>query len=560
MYISPNGEIRVLKNIPLDNTYEHTIAWDSPNQRTKQANYFASKTKYVYQKEYYTRVKRGWLRIEQNPDDLYDCTYMMFRNTSFSNKWFYAFILSIEYINNSTAQINFEIDVMQTWLPGTNLDYTAEPCFIERWHTPSDYLYENLVPEELNVGDDYLYQDIQYYGLNDYKIMVLSAGHPSVTEDSIELPRGSLLDNVFGQLDVKFFNADQLGLKDCIDYLNFFTGEGKENNVLAVYMIPSQFVKNNAIVPGDHFERLIKPVTAPRPGDTLGHNSNENNIKSGGYKPRNNKMYSYPYCRLYVSNQIGSSREYKWELFNNNEHRGAFKIVGRIAWKPGATLIPIDYKGFDIEERVVSSTSQRYTIENLDESISYNDFPVCAWVSDSYRAWWAQNGGNVVSSFVSGVASIGLGVASGLLSPVGFGMGAIGSITGGVTSIVRTLGSIRDAKHQTDKTHGDHTANTVGPAIRNTGFLFASQTLRPDILRIYDDYFTKYGYACKQVRYPRLINRERWTYIKTIGYNLTGRLNNEDTKKICEIYDNGITFWVHPEEIGNYDLSNNPIV
>lgn len=560
MYISPNGEIKVLKNVPLDNTYEHTIAWDSPNQRTKQANYFASKAKYTYQKEYYTRVKRGWLRIEQNPDDLYDCNYMMFRNTSFGNKWFYAFILSIEYINNATAQINFEIDVMQTWLPGTNMDYTPEPCFIERMHTPSDYLYENLVPEELNVGDDYVYQDIQYYGLNDYQIMVLSAGHPNAANDGVELPRASLYDNVFGQLDVRFFMPNQVGIKDCVDYLNFFTNEGKENNVLAVYMVPSQFVKNGTLTPGDHFERLIKPVSAPTSGTYLGKISNEYADLGNGYKPRNNKLYSYPYCRLFVSNQVGNTHEYKWELFNNREHRGAFKIVGRLAWKPGATIIPIDYRGFGIEERTIDSNSQRYTIENLDESISFNDFAVCAWVSDSYRAWWAQNGGAVGSSIVSGIASIGLGIAAGLTTPAGWGMGAIGSITGGVTSLIRTLGSIADAKHQTDKTHGEYSSSTVGPAIRNTGFLFASQCLRPDILRIYDDYFTKYGYACKQVRYPRIINRAHWTYIKTIGYNMNGRLNNEDMKKICEIYDNGITFWVDPAEVGNYNLDNNPIV
>ena len=41
MYIEPNTNIKLLHNVPLDNTYEHTILFSNSND---QANYFASLT------------------------------------------------------------------------------------------------------------------------------------------------------------------------------------------------------------------------------------------------------------------------------------------------------------------------------------------------------------------------------------------------------------------------------------------------------------------------------------------------------------------------------------
>ena len=93
-YIAPNSEIRVLKRIPLDDTYEHTIAWgDDAGARTRQANYFKSKTKYVFSKQSYTRVRRGWIRVGKPDaimpsdnleakrflcaDDFYDCSCVL---------------------------------------------------------------------------------------------------------------------------------------------------------------------------------------------------------------------------------------------------------------------------------------------------------------------------------------------------------------------------------------------------------------------------------------------------------------------------------------------------
>ena len=112
MHIEPGTNIKILKDCPLDTTYDHTIYFAD---KASQTNYFVGLTKYTLTNYTYQRVKRGVARVGIKADNLYDCNYMMFQNTNYGNKWFYAFIKSVEYVNNETSEITFEIDVMQTW-------------------------------------------------------------------------------------------------------------------------------------------------------------------------------------------------------------------------------------------------------------------------------------------------------------------------------------------------------------------------------------------------------------------------------------------------------------
>ena len=151
MYIVPNTNVKILHNVPLENTYDHTLYFANA---TAQYNYFASMVKKNCVNYTYQRVNKGTMRVEGKADNYYDCNYLMFQNTSFGTKWFYAFINSVEYINNETTEITFEIDVIQTWL----FDAHVEECFIERQHSLSDAIGDNIVPETVNCGE-YVFND-----------------------------------------------------------------------------------------------------------------------------------------------------------------------------------------------------------------------------------------------------------------------------------------------------------------------------------------------------------------------------------------------------------------
>ena len=145
-YIAPDGVIWVLRNCPLDNTYEHTIYFQTA---TWQEQYFYTLRKHGLTNQSYSRVGRNRLRVEIPYESLYDCNYVMFKNQSYENKWFYAFITDIQYINNSLVEIQFEIDVMQTWM----FDYTLQPCFVEREHALTDAVGDNILPEPVALGE-----------------------------------------------------------------------------------------------------------------------------------------------------------------------------------------------------------------------------------------------------------------------------------------------------------------------------------------------------------------------------------------------------------------------
>ena len=56
MYINPNSDIKLLHNVPLDNTYEHTIYF---NTDTEQYNYFSKYVKKSFSNQSYLRVNKG---------------------------------------------------------------------------------------------------------------------------------------------------------------------------------------------------------------------------------------------------------------------------------------------------------------------------------------------------------------------------------------------------------------------------------------------------------------------------------------------------------------------
>ena len=149
MYITPQTNIRLLSNCPCDPDYTNTLHWYS---KSAQTSYFMGLTKYNLNSYTYQRHTKNSLRVEINADNLYDVNYMMFQNSAYGSKWFYAFVVDVEFVNNVTSEIFFEIDEMQSWY----LDYTMNKCFVERQHGLTDDIGDNILPENIELGE-YVY-------------------------------------------------------------------------------------------------------------------------------------------------------------------------------------------------------------------------------------------------------------------------------------------------------------------------------------------------------------------------------------------------------------------
>ena len=77
-----------LLSVPLENDYKNTLYFTS---KENQHSYFASKVVKSYEDFSYQR-KDQKIRIPEAYDTIYNCNYVMYQNTAYSNKWFYAFI------------------------------------------------------------------------------------------------------------------------------------------------------------------------------------------------------------------------------------------------------------------------------------------------------------------------------------------------------------------------------------------------------------------------------------------------------------------------------------
>ena len=137
-----------LLNVPLENDYKHTLYFSS---LTAQTNYFLGRkvanvdvgSDFSYQR------KDQIIRYPKDYDKLVGCNYVMYKNASYSNKWYYAFITKMEYINDGMTAITIETDVIQTWM----FDYTVKKSFVEREHCKEDKIGLHTVPEQLETGD-----------------------------------------------------------------------------------------------------------------------------------------------------------------------------------------------------------------------------------------------------------------------------------------------------------------------------------------------------------------------------------------------------------------------
>ena len=116
----------ILLNVPIVD-YQNEILF---NNIEEQYNYFYSKRITEPINDFNYQRATGICSVPYNYDSLYNCNYCMFRNEEFSNKWFYAFVRNMKYMNNGLTNLEIEIDAFQTWF----LDCTFKECFVEREH------------------------------------------------------------------------------------------------------------------------------------------------------------------------------------------------------------------------------------------------------------------------------------------------------------------------------------------------------------------------------------------------------------------------------------------
>lgn len=567
MYIAPNSTVYLLTGVPCDKSYVHTLYFENKNE---QYSYFYDKRVKTFTNVSYQRHSKNSIRLECLADDIYNVNYLMFQNTAYGNKWFYAFINNVEYINNVTTEITYTIDVMQTWY----FDYTLGTCFVEREHTLTDVVGENTVPEPVDGGEPYIqeYNEYMYQSTTTNPLFVLVVYYIPTQGQYIggigdnytfkvytdANMRGTIYNGIYtGAISYAypmFFGADGLETLKWLDAL-FKTLDEISATIISVQQVPYEAWMD------EEFGRpsKIKPINQPL-SFSVGSGTTEY-PRTDIYTPKNKKCYTYPYSYMVVTNNKGDERTLLWEQSASKSADGRQQIRIQISSAVSPTCEigarPMNYMGKEV---------------NYDEGVLLNDFPMPAWSENTFERWWAINKYQFMYNTVTDAITTTAKIAT-----FAMGGGAAGGVVAG-TKLVKS--AVSADKPLTDdlveyatrnrapnKGRGNMSSSGLPIVEGRIGFSMYSMGSKPEYIKIVDEYFSMYGYKICRLKVPNIKAaakselRPQWNYIKTttcIIDNLNAPADVDE--QLQSIYNSGITFWMNPNNVGKYNLDNSPQV
>ena len=607
--IIPQGTIILFRDVPLSPDYNNTFWFQT---QAVQASHFQTTYQSVrFENQSYQRKNRGWVRLKAPYKDVFNTNYMMFRNNyavnlagetvrnQYEQKWWYAFIDTVEYVNDNVSDIHYTIDVIQSYM----FDIQYENTMVERLTVANDTPGANMIDEGLPVGD-YVFENAQPMKFRqtisdsgEYKLLtemrpVIAATCDEKYKDTTD--GASITTTISHNIVIGCKMIDPLKLEPALtakEWLDNLPGE-KQNAILGIQMMPSVI----ANAENGNYNFVSEPVNPP--------------ASLGAYHPFNKKLLTYPFNACYVVNSDGASQIYDYYLLGKNVagHR-AFLLYCAYTFPLQAVLRPVSYKG---------NADARPTY-----AMSLPSLPTCTWSNDTWKAWAAMNTGYTAISIASSAIDAGVRIASafvpGSSTVLGGGYAEVlggfassgatafgsnlpstavmpnntgldftaqapfqitgnssahldtntlsrnaGGLTNDLINITRNIISIHNAKIVPDSFNGS--AQGLASIVGGTyGFFIAQRCIRADYAQQIDDYFTMFGYkilSINQLTHSSLHLRSRFTYIKTANMDIRGNIPADDRSQICSIFDKGVRFWCEYTDVGNYDMTakpNNPI-
>lgn len=529
-----------LLDVPLESDYKNTLYFGNASS---QQSYFQSKIVKSYTDFSYQR-KDHIIRIPDVYDNIYNCNYVMYQNSRYSNKWFYAFIDKMEYINDDRTDVYISTDVIQTWL----FDYTLKSSFVEREHVSNDTIGLHTVPENLEIGD-YINQRVPLAEENDINFLTETNNHKNyvvlaVTEMGIQVAiTGTNYNGVFGGLIYLVFPSYQ----DAYSYILEIRKVKTDEIIHSAFMVPYEIATD-----GNNFQWItynqgtyefqyafIQENNTPTELSYV--QISKPSVLDANYTPVNNKLLTYPYRYFNVSNNSGAVSNYMYEYFTDIDGSATntcnFTILGAIGVGCSIKLLPLHYKQ--------GNTALNTQAENWDEGLDAGKLPTCSWVNDTYTNWLTQNAVNIPLNIIENGAKLIGGAATGNVVAVGSGLTGI---TGTVAQIYEHSLAPNTARGGINQ--GDLTFSS------KRSFTIYKMSIKEEYARIIDGYFNMFGYKVNTVKVPNKNHRANYWYTKTIDVSINGNIPQDDMKKIKDCYNNGIRFWRNASNIEDFSVSN----
>lgn len=542
-YIAPNSDVWICRGVPLDSRLKYTYR---PSSKDDQFSAFSAYSAYHLTSQSYIRHSNNTIRVALAPDLLLTCNYMMFRNTSFGNKIFYAFITDVEYVNNETSLITYSIDNIQTYF----FDVSFNASYVEREHSITDNIGDSITPEPvITSGQEVIshYNGFDEISKGCYTVVVTSHDIENPVKEEYCFSTGSMTGSagiiVAGQTNV--FNitdsASALAVWHLVD--NYIQKVG-ESGILAIYTIPriaytgtfpdgNGILKKGADIKVEAYQSVENPK--PKVADTL-----------DGYLPKNNKLYTYPFCFLRCQNNLGTQKDFRYEFFSSDN--ATFRITSSSV-SPDQTVYctPESYRGYVVD---------------WENSLSYDNFPASSFAIGEYSNYVGSNSNRIVAGQAGRIVDAIFSTAGALTS--GNALSGISGLASNFMQGVQEQALFSDLKGQTSVL-GSLASGWLNILYDQILFKAYRVEVNASVAKQYDDFFTMYGYTVNALKVPEFAQSQRrkaFNYCKTknacvrsLGANSLGAPDTA-IKDIQSALDGGLCLWETLANVGNYSIDN----
>jgi hypothetical protein len=500
-----------------NNTGSPYTRWFS--SRSEQQAFFNSQIVKSFTNTTFQRIDES-ARLTINAESVANCNYMSFTNSEYNGRTWYAYIDSFRLESPKLTTVNFTIDPIQTFM----FDIDIGESYVEREHVNSDEFGEHTVPEGIDYGElEVCPEGSKSVNLGDYVFGVFYVDKQTTPTGGGN--NGILLDGVFTGCNI----ARLTNTTDLNNIITEFTSDSQKE-IIAIIQAPE-----------DTF-----PETGT--GSLSGINLHMGNVLDayGGKEIHNNKIFSYPFTQIWVTNMNGTLAKFKPELFSN-ESSVIFYALSAFGLNPRVVLYPYEYRattGFR-NPGLPEGLSRAW----LPDGISLDVGIQCCYKSDVYAEWLARTNSQAPGEALKLFSGLALGAATG-------GSGTAAAAGSVLNFISNNIAEGITASLEAPQLKGQFGNISLNAKYGFNGFVAWYMGLKDEYIEKIDNYFDMYGYKVNAFKVPNVTGRKSWNFVKTAGANIIGNgIQNEWINKIRDMFDTGITLW-HTNDIGNYSLDN----
>lgn len=529
-----NSKVIMAKNIRLEKDYTNVLSYNTASM----VALCTANAVQTFNHCMFLRPGENSFQLDMTYDNAFKCNYVAFQNPDYSNKWFFAFIDSVEYISDGNTKINYTVDEFSTWW-----DYwQPDQCFIEREHAMNDTPGSNLIPEMLEQGEYVQNGSVQHvsYESDDLLIAMNAPYEPDGTSwESMKVCGIPVPGCLTFYEDIMAWSVA----------LRTYATHAQIDTIVSVYLIPKALIDlvNDCSVKilntgdGTYTYYVFNGKGFPY---THGYNVSGRPTTIDGFTPVNGKLLTAPYIGLLLYNTAGSTNLLGYEYFYDPA-APVIRCMGVPTVGGNIYCSPVAYKGDPI---------------NFLEGISCGKFPSLGWSADLYTNWMTQNAVNLSLGLLGGAFDLGMGA-------VGIGAGSEHGAEAFGEGI-KEIGNIIGEKYQRSlaplTSRGMVNQGDVFTASGNNEVFVKPISITSQFAQRIDKYFTRFGYQTNQTKVANQLGRRYWNFVKiapgeSIGHSLSTdyfSVPASSMETINNIYRRGVTIWHDHANIGDYSLSN----